>query len=157
VFTVPADLELNPAPIAPHLVIEGNPRARSRRLSASADGTSSTMVWVCSAGRFHWNYLVDETLYVVFGEVHVTNEKGEVHHLVPGDLAHFPAGSRSIWYVPHEVTKIAFCRHSMPLFCGYALRAWNKLIALATGFDGGALEGDKPATAPADTRRATAA
>jgi uncharacterized protein len=157
VFAVPADAVLTPAPIAPHCVIEGNPRARSARLSRSADGTSSVMAWACSAGRFHWYYSVDETLYVLAGEVHVTNEKGEVRRLGPGDMAYFPAGSHSVWHVPHEVVKLAFCRHSMPRLCGFVLRAWNKLLAIATGSVGGNLDPERPDTAPADARRATAA
>jgi uncharacterized cupin superfamily protein len=157
VFAVPADLELKPAPIARHWIIEGNPQARSRRLSASADGTSSSMVWVCSAGRFHWNYTVDETLYIISGEVHVTDEKGDIRRLAAGDVAFFPAGSRSIWHVPHEVRKIAFCRHSMPLLCGYALRAWNKFLNVVTGFYGNALEAEDPPAATTDTHRLSAA
>jgi uncharacterized cupin superfamily protein len=157
VFAVPADLELKPAPIPPHWVIEGNPRPRSRRLSMSDDGTASTMVWVCNPGRFHWNYSVDETLYILCGEVHLTNEAGEVRRLVAGDIVHFPAGSRSIWHVTHEVRKIAFCRHRMPLVCGYALRAWSKLIAVATGHSGGALEAEDQTAAPAESHRVTAA
>ena len=157
VFTVPAGVELKPAPIAPHCIIEGNPRARSRRLSASADGTSSVMIWVCSAGRFHWNYTVDETLYIVSGEVFVTNEKAEVRRLGPGDLAFFPAGSRSIWHVPHRVRKLAVCRHSMPRPLGTVLRAWNKFVRVLTGFSGGALEDEGRAGTTADTRHVSAA
>ena len=40
--------------------------------------------------------------------------------------AFFPAGSRSIWHVPHRVRKLAVCRHSMPRPLGTVLRAWNK-------------------------------
>jgi uncharacterized cupin superfamily protein len=157
VFAVPADLELKSSPIPPEWIIEGNPQARARRLSGSTDTTSSTVVWVCSAGRFHWNYSVDETLYITSGEVHVTNEKGEVRRLVAGDTVYFPAGSRSIWYVPREVRKIAFCRQSMPLLCGYGLRVWNKIWRKITGFPNGSIETEEVAAAPVDTRHATAA
>ena len=134
VFANPADIELLADPIPSHWIIEGCPEARSRRLAESADGTSSTMAWSCSTGRFHWHYAVDETLHIISGEVVVTDEKGRMRRLGPGDMAFFPAGSRSIWHVTVDVRKIAFCRHVMPRPLGTLLRAWNKFIDRLTGF-----------------------
>jgi uncharacterized protein len=126
-FASPADVELSADPIPEHWVIAGTPQARSRRLAASADGTSSTMAWSCTAGRFHWHYAVDETLHIISGEVFVTDEKGQMHRLGPGDMVFFPAGTSSVWNVPSAVHKIAFCRHSMPRHFGLLLRVWNKV------------------------------
>jgi uncharacterized protein len=134
VFAYPADCELSPAPIAPHWIIEGQPEARMAKLAITADGTSTVMAWSCTAGRFTWNYNIDETLHVISGEAFVTDENGEVRRLGPGDMVYFPAGSRSNWYIPHEIRKIAFCRHAMPRPVGFVLRTWNKLIDLMTGF-----------------------
>jgi uncharacterized cupin superfamily protein len=153
VFASPATAELVPVPIPQDWIIEGTPQARSARLATSADGTSSVIAWSCSAGRFRWHYAVDETLHIISGEVFVTNEKDEVRRLGPGDMVFFPAGSRSTWYVPHEVRKLAFCRHSMPRPCGYALRAWNKLVGIVTGNTAAPLEPQRePATTPAAGR-----
>jgi uncharacterized protein len=140
VFAVPADVELNPAPIPADWIIDGRPQARSKRLATSADGTASVMAWSCTAGRFNWHYAVDEAIHIISGEVFVTNEKNEKHRLGPGDMAFFPAGSQSTWHVPHEVRKFAVCRHSMPRPLGTALRAWNKLIGILTGTAGGELD-----------------
>ncbi len=137
VFAAPADVELAPDPIHPHWIIEGKPQARSRRLAQSADGTSSVMAWSCTAGRFIWHYAVDETLHIISGEVFVTDESGAIRRLGPGDMAFFPAGSRSTWQVPNEVRKLAVCRHSMPRPAGCALRAWNRAVDLLTGFSAG--------------------
>ncbi len=137
VFAAPADVELDPAPIPADWIIEGNPQARSKRLASSADGTSSIMAWSCTAGRFKWNYTVDETIHLISGEVFVTDENGNVRRVGPGDMVFFPAGSVSTWYVPDHVRKFAVCRHSMPRLAGFALRAWNKLIGIVTGVDGG--------------------
>jgi uncharacterized cupin superfamily protein len=156
-FAVPADMQLKPVPIAAHWVIEGTPVARSRRLSTSPDTTSSTMVWTCTPGKFHWHYTVDETLYILEGEVFVTNEKDEVRRLGPGDLAFFPAGSHSVWHVTKDLRKIAFCRQSMPLAAGFALRAMNKLINILTGHRGGALESDESEEVAEPVRRVSAA
>jgi uncharacterized protein len=137
VFAYPADCELSPSPIAPHWIIEGQPEARSAKLAITADGTSTVMAWSCTAGRFTWNYNIDETLHVISGEAFVTDEKGEVRRIGPGDMIYFPQGSRSNWYIPHEIRKIAFCRHAMPRPVGVVLRTWNKLIDLMTGFSAG--------------------
>jgi len=150
VFAVPAEVELDTDPIRSDWVIEGTPQVRSKNLARSADGASSVMVWACTAGRFVWCYKVDEMLHILSGEVFVTDDKSTVRRLGPGDMAFFPAGARSVWHVPHEVRKLAMCRHNMPRACGLLLRVWNNLIDRLTGFS--AVKGmqlDRPATAPA--------
>jgi uncharacterized cupin superfamily protein len=149
VFAVPADLELDLDPIRANWIIEGTPQARSACLVRSADRTFSVVAWSCTAGRFNWHYAVDETLYIVSGEALVTDEKGETRRLRPGDVAYFPAGSRTAWHVPHEVRKVAMCRHSMPRPVGTVLRTWNKAVNRLTGFFAG---GGEPARHPAMRR-----
>ncbi len=134
VFAVPADIELHHNPIRPDWIIEGKPQARAKCLAQSADSTSSVMAWSCTAGVFEWHYAVDETVHIISGEVHVTDEKGEVHQLGPGDMAFFPAGSHSTWRVTKEVRKLAVCRHNMPRPLGFVLRAWNRIVHRLTGF-----------------------
>jgi len=157
VFASPADVELAPAAIPPHWIIEGAPQARSARLARSADGTALVVAWSCTAGRFNWHYGGDETLYILSGEVLVTDEKGEVRRLGPGDMAFFPAGSLSIWHVPHEVKKLAICRHSMPRPLGFALRAWNKLVNMLTGSSAGGSNLESRPAVGGEGARATAA
>src|ERR1700733_4366106 len=107
VFAVPAEVELLPAPIPPHWIVEGTPQARSKRLAASADGASSIMAWSCTPGRFNWHYSVDETLHIISGEVFVTDHNGEIKRLRAGDLGFFPAGSSALWHVAPEREKHA--------------------------------------------------
>ena len=130
VFAAPADVELHPAPIPAHWIIEGNPQARSKRLGASADGTASIMAWSCTPGRFTWRYRSTNRSTSISGEIFVTDEYGERRRLGPGDMVFFPAGSVSDWHVTKEVRKLAVCRHSMPRPLGFALRVWNKLAAM---------------------------
>jgi uncharacterized protein len=139
VIADPATVALDPAPIKPGWIVEGAPQARARELARSADGTAVVVAWSCTAGRFHWHYGVDETLHVISGEVFITNHDGVERRLGPGDMAFFPAGSRSLWRVPCAVRKLAVCRHAMPRPLGFALRAWKKLIAITTG-QGGSLQ-----------------
>jgi uncharacterized protein len=133
IFVDPSTAALQPAPIDPGWIVEGEPEARACELARSADGTAVVIAWSCTAGRFHWHYRVDETVHVLSGEVFVTDGDGIERRLGPGDMAFFPAGSRSLWRVPCAVRKLAVCRHSLPQPLGFALRAWKKLVALATG------------------------
>jgi uncharacterized cupin superfamily protein len=130
----PATVELVPDSIPPHWVIEGAPQACSRQLAESADGTASVIAWSCTAGRFNWNYAVDEMVHLISGEVFVTNEDGVTRRLGPGDMAYFHAGARTVWYVPDKVRKVAVCRQKMPRTMGYALRVWNRAVDKLTGF-----------------------
>jgi len=130
VIADPSTVVLDPKPIEPRWIIDGTPQAHARELARSADGTAVVVVWSCTAGRFHWHYSVDETMHVVSGEVFVTNHDGAECRLGPGDMAFFPAGSRSQWRVPCAVRKLAVCRHSLPKPLGFAVRAWTRLTAL---------------------------
>jgi uncharacterized protein len=128
-----SNVKLDPSPIEPGWIIEGTPQARARELARSADGTSVVVAWACTAGRFRWHYRLDETVHVISGEVFVTDESGTERRLGPGDMAFFPAGSRSLWRVPVAVRKLAICRHALPKPLGTGVRAWRRLVALATG------------------------
>jgi uncharacterized cupin superfamily protein len=138
-FADPATVALDPAPIEAGWIVEGAPQARARELARSPDGTTVVIAWSCTAGRFNWHYGVEETAHIISGEAFVTDDAGVERRLGPGDMAFFPAGSRSLWRVPCAVRKLAVCRHAMPRPLGFALRAWKKLIALTTG-RGGSLQ-----------------
>jgi len=153
VYAFPPDIELADDPIRPNWIVEGAPQARSKCLAQSADGTSRVVAWSCSAGRFNWHYAVDETVYVVSGEVFVKGEDGQVCQLGPGDTAFFPAGTRAVWHVTERVRKIAVCRYSMPRPLGQLLCLWNRAVDRLTGFSRGRkmLE-QRPVTALGDAR-----
>ena len=143
------EAELTPVPIPADWVIEGTPQVRSKLLTKTSDRAAAAIVWACSAGRFHWHYDVDEFLHIMSGEVFVTDEKGNVRRLGPGDMAFFPAGGHSIWHVTQEIKKLAICKQPMPALLGFALRAWNKLVAILYGpaEHGGQLDSEKAGSA----------
>jgi len=130
-------LALNPSPIHPEWVIEGNPIARNKVLSSSADGTASTLIWDCSAGRFNWFYDVDETIYVIEGGVVIRDAGGAARRLSAGDTIFFPAGVRAEWHVEDYIRKIAFCRVPLPRPIVFARRGYRFLKRLV-GTRGGA-------------------
>lgn len=121
-----ASLDLDPAPIRPEWVLEGQPVARCRHWSDSSDGTTSAMVWDCTAGRFRWYFGGDEIVHVIEGEVIVSGEGVPERTLRPGDAALFRAGTWATWHVPHYVRKHAICRDSLPAFVTLPLRTVRK-------------------------------
>jgi uncharacterized cupin superfamily protein len=115
-------VELAPGPINPAWVLEGNPVSCNKLLSYSADGSASTMMWDCTAGRFNWHYDVDETLYIIEGSVIIKDATGEARRLSAGDVVFFPAGSSAEWHVETYIRKVAFCRTPLPGPVAFAKR-----------------------------------
>ncbi|HEX3397435.1 MAG TPA: cupin domain-containing protein [Steroidobacteraceae bacterium] len=121
------EVHLNPSPIRPGWILEGNPIARNKLLSSSADGTASTLIWDCTAGRFNWYYDVDETIYVIEGGVIVRDAAGSARRLCAGDAIFFPAGAHAEWHVENYIRKIAFCRVPLSRPILYAKRGYRFL------------------------------
>jgi len=120
-------VSLNPSPVNPSWILEGNPVARHKVLTSSVDGTASTLIWDCTAGRFNWFYDIDETIYVIEGGVVVKDHGGRVRRLAAGDTIFFPAGARAEWHVEHYIRKIAFCRIPLPRPLAFARRSFRLL------------------------------
>ena len=131
----PAEIELGPSPFPDEWVLNGTPQARATEIARSQDGTMRVIVWSCSKGQFRWQYLVDEMLQVLSGEVFITDHTNSERRLGPGDTAFFPAGCWSVWRVTQDVRKVAVCHVAVPQAVGFALRACNWLIrSLRTQF-----------------------
>ena len=116
-------VDLEPSSIPADWIISGEPKSRSRLLAKSHDGTSYVMVWECSAGRFRWHYVEDETVTVILGEVFISTAKDDERRLGPGDMAFFPAGSSAEWRVPDRVRKVAVMRKELGYPLGFGVRA----------------------------------
>jgi uncharacterized cupin superfamily protein len=125
------NVTLGPAPITPGWILEGNPVARNKILSCSADGTATTWMWDCTAGRFNWTYDIDETVYLLEGSVIIKDQGGSIHHLSAGDTVFFPAGSSAEWTIESYVRKVAFLRIPLPrpvLFAKNVYRSLKRLV-----------------------------
>ena len=119
-------IALEPSPINRDWILEGDPHARAILLSRSADGTASTFIWDCTAGRFNWYYGVDETIYVLDGGMTI-KDAGGTHRLTAGDTIYFPAGVSAEWIVESYVRKIAFVRAKLPRSLASARRVYQHL------------------------------
>jgi uncharacterized cupin superfamily protein len=123
-----ADLEL--AAISPDWILCGMPEARNKLLAKSHDGSSSIIIWECTAGRFDWHYREDETVVVISGEVFITSENGEERRLCQGDVGYFPAGTSCIWRVTDHIKKVAILRKDLPFPLGFGVRAWHAILRI---------------------------
>ncbi len=96
-------------PINPDWVREGKPEARATLLTQTNKARAG--VWECTAGKFDWTFDVDETVFILEGEVHVESE-GKTQVLAAGSTAFFPCGLTTRWFVPKYVKK--FFTHHLP-------------------------------------------
>ena len=122
---------LGPAAINPGWILEGNPEARNKFLFGSADGTATTWLWDCTAGKFNWFYDIDETVYLIEGSVIIKDHAGGVSHVTAGESIFFPAGSSAEWTVPKYVRKFAILRAPLPRQVQFAKRVYHSLKRLA--------------------------
>jgi uncharacterized cupin superfamily protein len=104
--------DLQPAPINPDWILEGNPIAKATTLAVATDNTLSCAVWECSAGKFQWVFGLDEIVQILEGEVVIEeqNPGRKVHTLRVGDIALFPDGLTAHWTVSKYVKKFAIHR-----------------------------------------------
>jgi uncharacterized protein len=122
-----------PNPIQAAWILDGNPLARAELLSSSADGTASTYLWDCTAGRFNWFYSFDETFHILEGDVTLKYPSGVARRVRSGDTVFFPAGSSAEWTVDNYVRKLAFCRTPMPGFLIFARQVVRRLKRAVRG------------------------
>ena len=127
VETAHCNMDLKPSPIEPSWILEGNPEARERVLSTSACGTTKTLIWSCTEGKFNWYYDVDETIMILEGSIVLESDGMPPRRYGVGDVILFRHGAHVKWHVEHHVKKIAFFRQTLPFGLGYAVRAINKL------------------------------
>lgn len=93
-----------PAPIDPAWIIEGAPITRVSPLSGH--GSLSSGLWHCTAGRFHWHYSVNESIYILDGFVMIRDTRETTwHHLTAGDSVLFTKGSIAEWIIDRYVQK----------------------------------------------------
>ena len=120
-----------PSLLRPEWILEGAPVARIELLSSSEDGTASTYIWDCTAGRFNWYYTFDETLHILEGSVSLKDPGGHTRIVRAGDTIFFPTGSVAEWTVESYIRKIAFCRSPLPSYLVKAKRIVRRIKGIA--------------------------
>jgi uncharacterized protein len=126
-----SNVELAPGSIPHEWLLSGDSRTRSKLLGKTPDSLAYSMLWECGAVSYKWNYSRDEGYIVLSGEGFMTDEKGVEHRYGPGDVAFFPAGTKSVWRHPDHFRKIAVLKDPAPSLLVFLLKLWNKVAALA--------------------------
>lgn len=94
-----------------HEVLEGRPDARAMFTAESADHGASAGFWSCDVGRYEFVFDYDEFVYLIEGEVEVTEHgSNRQFTLTPGDTAHFPQGVTTTWRITRRMTKYFVAR-----------------------------------------------
>ena len=124
--------QLAPGAIPREWLLGGDPRTRSKLLGRTTDRLAYAMLWECGAVRYKWNYSRDEAYIVLSGEGYMTDEQGVEHRYGAGDVAFFPAGTKSVWRHPDHFRKIAVLKDPAPGAFVVLLKSWAKFRALIT-------------------------
>ncbi|WP_208988281.1 cupin domain-containing protein [Labrenzia sp. VG12] len=125
--------QLEPAPIRPAWILEGNPEAKGKQLAGHKFGWGDATHWSCTAGKFQWQYGWDESVMFLEGEVTITDENGNVYVGTPGTFLFFPAGTTAVWEVPTYIRKLAFNQKPVPWYLHYQSRIIERLKGAMPG------------------------
>jgi uncharacterized cupin superfamily protein len=96
-------------PVSNYRIVRGDPRA-SGRLDEGGPGHQTRFgIWKCTEGAFECTEQGDELMMVLSGRCTITVlDTGSVHELSAGDSILMRDGSRVVWDVHEDVTKVFF-------------------------------------------------
>ena len=97
------------------LIISGNPVAKGKLLWQSDDKRIGNGIWSCESGSFNWVYTWDETIYLIDGEVTITDDHHNSNTYKAGDLFFIPIGTKTTWSVTQPVRKVFHFRSDDPV------------------------------------------
>lgn len=129
----PGSAAFSPSPIPAEWIVAGSPVTEVATVSETHDGSAQVYLWRTTASTFRWTHRSDEIVTILDGEVFITDADGTRHHLTPGDVAHFPAGSIQLWEVPKTLLKSAILKHPSPKVVEAPMRWLRMARALVTG------------------------
>ncbi len=94
-------------PASDYRIIKGAPETSGRIDKGGAGHATRFGIWRCTPGVFECTEQGDELMTVLSGRCRVTDlGTSETHDLGPGDSLFLHDGSRVIWDVREEVTKV---------------------------------------------------
>ncbi|WP_108836322.1 cupin domain-containing protein [Tateyamaria sp. Alg231-49] len=96
-------------PASDYQIREGSPQASGRMDAGGPGHTTRTGIWRCTKGIFECTEQGDELMTVLSGRCRLTNKaNGHTQELAPGDSLFVRDGSRVVWDIGEEVTKVFF-------------------------------------------------
>jgi uncharacterized protein len=107
-------IELPPAEI-PQKIIEGSPTAGMQPLWESEDGTQLAAVWSNTVGRWEIEWPWEEVMYLIEGQLELTDHLGNSHMMNPGDFYHARKGTKHMWNTIKPIKKLMIIMHDAPI------------------------------------------
>jgi uncharacterized cupin superfamily protein len=101
----PMALELEPWPLEPGQIVDGDPQVSGRVLDTSVDGKVERGVWQHTAGVSR-DTESDEIFIVLTGRATIEVDDGPTLEVGPGDVGLLHAGDRTTWTVHEDLRKI---------------------------------------------------
>lgn len=99
-----AEAKLDPFPLSPEQILEGDPQASAKLIWVSDDGRQASGIWECTPGVFNYQH-TNETAGVITGKATITPEGGEPVEVGPGSIVFFSEGSKTHWVVEETIRK----------------------------------------------------
>jgi uncharacterized cupin superfamily protein len=112
----PATIELEPWPLKPDQIVEGEPRALGRILDTGLDDKTARGVWEHTTG-VSTDTESDEIFVVVSGRATVEVDDGPTLELGPGDIGVLRAGDRTTWRVHEDLRKVFQVNRQPSSYC----------------------------------------
>ncbi|MEZ0093874.1 cupin domain-containing protein [Streptacidiphilus sp. EB129] len=100
------DAELEPDPLDPEQIVEGDPEVSGKVLWESEDGTQIRGIWQITPGVVT-DTEANELFVVVSGRATIAVEDGPTFDVGPGDACVLREGDRTVWTV-HETLRKAY-------------------------------------------------
>lgn len=133
-----AGVALVPTPIDPAWRLDGGePVTEAAEVASARDGTTAVYLWQTTRAHFRWEHESDEVVTVLDGECFLSDRAApdgsrRERRLVAGDVAFFPAGSRTEWRVPERLRKVSTLVRPLPAPLAGAMR-WLRAGKRALG------------------------
>lgn len=96
-------------PASDYKIIDGSPKASGRYDLGGPGSVSRYGIWRCTKGIMECTEQGDELMTILSGRCKLTDKTaGTTTHLEPGDTIFTRNGSRVIWDITEDVTKVFF-------------------------------------------------
>ena len=96
-------------PESDYQIRQGDPKAFGRMDAGGPGHTTRAGIWRCTKGIFGCTEQGDELMTILSGRCRLTNTtSNETNDLGPGDSLFVRDGSRVVWEITEDVTKVFF-------------------------------------------------
>lgn len=104
-------LRLEPAPLPPEQILEGEPSVSHALISSSADGRVERGVWEMTPGVIS-DVEADELFVAVCGRATIELADGRIISVEPGVAVTLREGERTVWRVSETLRKVYQITHA---------------------------------------------